>query len=314
MRAFAAVLLMAGMAGCAAVSPPPQPFWTDAQSAPRRSLVSTVPFVPQTDHYCGPAALTMVLRASGLAVDLKEVERAVYTPGREGTLRNDMVAGARRWQRLAVPLERPGDLIREIAAGNPVVVFQNLSLESAPQWHFAVALGYDLDNENVVLHSGTSPYYQTALATFQRTWQRGDYWGLVVTAPGRIPETASERSALEAAAALERQGPAAAVSATAAYKAITARWPHSFGAAMGLGNVYYAARQFDRAEVAYRNALGIRPDAPEAWNNLAYALLDKGDRQEALSAARMAVRYGADRKEAYQRTLDEIQARARGPG
>lgn len=311
---LAVALLFAGLAGCANPGPVMPPIWTttDAQSLPRRALIDRVPFVPQERFYCGPAALTMALRTTGIDADPEAVGRAVYTPGREGTLRSDILAGARRWERMAIPLAAPGDLLREIAAGNPVVVFQNLSFNFFPQWHFAVALGYDLEAQTIVLHSGTNPFLQTDLETFQRTWRRGEYWGLVVTAPERIPETASERAALEAAAALERQKAAAA--AAAAYSAISSRWPRSFAAAMGTGNVLLSAGRLDAAEAAFRNALEIRPDAPEAWNNLAYVMSGKGRGQEAVAAAEKAVRFASSRKDFYERSLDEIRAKAKRPG
>jgi hypothetical protein len=35
--------------------------------------------------------------------------------------------------------------LREVAAGNPVLVLQNLSFAWAPVWHYAVVMGYDAD-------------------------------------------------------------------------------------------------------------------------------------------------------------------------
>ena len=69
---------------------------------------------------------------------------AVYTPGREGTLASDMIAAARRNGRVAVPVTSLPALLAELAAGNPVIVFQNLGLGFVPRWHYAVAFGYDL--------------------------------------------------------------------------------------------------------------------------------------------------------------------------
>ena len=66
----------------------------------------------------------MVLIWSGPPVTQEEIAAQVYTPGRAGTLQSDMVAGARRHGRLAVPVTRLSDLTAELVAGHPVVVFQ----------------------------------------------------------------------------------------------------------------------------------------------------------------------------------------------
>ena len=138
-----------------------------------------------------------------------------------------------------------------------MIVFQNLALSIAPQWHFAVVIGYDLDRKEIILHSGTNPGLRTDLSTFERTWARGDHWALVVTPADRIPPTADEQEALEAAAALERLYQL--LPANRAWRAITERWPGSFGGQMGLGNTLLARRDYPAARSAFGRALEIRP-------------------------------------------------------
>ncbi len=304
-RMLVVVVMAAAMTGCAA--PQTRALLDNGipEAVPRRSVLEGVPFIPQKDFYCGPAALTMTLQAAGVSVTQEDVARAVYTPGREGTLRSDVLAGARRWGRIAFRVTTLSDLLKELAAGNPVLVFQNLSLDILPQWHFAVAVGYDLDRREVILHSGTLPYHRTRLSTFERTWERGDFWGLVVTSPTRLPETASEIETLQAISALEKQG--LPNEAAVAYGAAVRRWPDSFAGHMGLGNALLADGRAVEAERAYRKAIDLRPLSAEAWNNLAYALVRSGRRNEAVSAAENAVRYGSGRRSFYLNTLNEIR-------
>lgn len=304
---LAAAVLATAVAGCAAPQTKALLDGREAGGLPARAINADTPFVPQERLYCGPAALTMALNATGLDVSQQEIADAVYTPGREGTLRTDILAGARRWGRIAVPVASLPDLLREVAAGNPVIVFQNLSLPIAPQWHFAVAIGYDLDREEIILHSGTTAALRTDLSTFERTWARGDHWGLVVAPPDRIPPTADEQEALEAAAALERLGKLAP--ARRAWRAVTVRWPGSFGGHMGLGNTLLAGKDYSAARSAFGHALEIRPEAPEAWNNLAYALIGLGNGKAAVAAAEQAVKLGQGAS-TYRDTLDEIRAAA----
>ncbi len=305
-RALASSLLLIGLiAGCAT----PQvvtDLRRDASGLPRSAELADVPFFPQEEYYCGPAALAMVLAWSGLAVTQDEIGPQVYTPGREGTLQSDILAGARRNGRLAVEVNDLRSLLTEVAAGHPVLVFQNLGLSSLPQWHYAVAIGYEFDPGNIVLHSGLEERRAVAFEVFERTWTRAGHWALVVTAPDRLPATASLDAVLTAAVAIERVGRPA--DAAAAYAAIARKWPDSYAAWMGLGNSRFALEEFAAAEGAFRSAIQAQPGAPQAWNNLAYALAEQGRRAEAIAAAERAVALGGSASEQYRATLREISA------
>ncbi len=196
------LLLVSLLGACA--TPQTSRILAEGGHLPQQAEVADVPFYPQKRYYCGPAALAMVMTWSGEPVTQDELVPQVYTPSRQGTLRNDMLAAARRRGRLAVQVSDLRSLLAELAAGNPVVVFQNLALDWFPQWHYAVAYGYDLQKREIVLRSGTEARRVTDLYAFERTWERGDYWGLVVLPPERLPATADERSVLDAAAGLER--------------------------------------------------------------------------------------------------------------
>ena len=104
--------------------------------APRVELTET-PFFPQEEHQCGPAALATVLNYHQLAVTPAELTPQVYLPEREGSLQIELVAAARRYGMLAYPLRgNLSDLMTEVAAGNPVLVLQNLAFGWLPKWHY----------------------------------------------------------------------------------------------------------------------------------------------------------------------------------
>jgi peptidase C39-like protein/tetratricopeptide repeat protein len=305
LRPLAPLLLIGLLAGCA-TPPPVSDLRRDPGGLPPKVELADVPFFPQEDLWCGPASIAMVLAWSGLAVTQDDMARQVYTPGREGTLQTDLIAGARRNGRLAVEVRDLRGLVTELAAGNPVLVFQNLGLAMAPVWHYAVAYGYELEPANLVLHSGLEPRHVTALGTFERTWARAGHWALVVTAPDRLPATAQLDTVLAAALGIERAGRAG--EAAAAYETIAAKWPESFGAWMGLGNTRYALKDFAAAERAFRKASEADPKAPQAWNNLAYALAGQGRRADAIAAAERAVALGGEQADPYRATLQELSA------
>ena len=304
-RPLAAALAALALAACAA-TPQTEALLADRGTLPASAEVEGVPFVPQEELWCGPAAMAMALSWSGLPTTQEQAAAQVYTPGREGTLAVDMTTAARRNGRLAVEIGTVQDLLAEIAAGHPVVVFQNLALEIYPQWHYAVAFGYDLEQGTILLHSGLDKRRETKLGTFELTWGRADNWALVVLPPDRLPATVPEERVAAAAAAIERAGRADA--AAISYRAILRRWPGNATALVGLGNLAYARGDLDQAAEHYRRATEAAPRLGAAWNNLAVALSEQGERDAALDAVRRAIATGEGDQEEFRRTLAEIEA------
>jgi len=171
--------------------------------------VPGVPFFAQDALLCGPAALAMVLAWSGLAIGPDELVAEVYTEKRHGSLQLSIVSAARRHGRLAVRISNVRELAAELAAGNPVLVLQNLGLGWYPVWHYAVAIGYDTGTGEIVLHTDTRPARAVPMPVFERTWARGGDWGLVVTRPDRLPALDDETRLRAAVTGLERAGRAA---------------------------------------------------------------------------------------------------------
>ncbi len=185
----------------------PEPLAAPFDNLPTRVAVAEVPLIVQADFYCGPASLAMVHQWAGLNVTQAEVARQSFTPGAEGTYLADMLGAARRRGQLAVPDEGFENLMREIAAGNPVIVFQNLGLKIAPRWHYGVVVAYDLDVDRIELNSGQHERMVMPVRLFRRTWARGDDWAIVALSPDRLPETAGRWDIARAAAELEKVDP-----------------------------------------------------------------------------------------------------------
>jgi tetratricopeptide (TPR) repeat protein len=301
LRGPAVALALAALAACSSTR---LPQLAEVDGLPARAEVAGVPFHPQTENQCGPAALAMVLGWSGVPAGPEDVAGQVFTPGREGSLSHDLVAAARRADRLAVPVQGIEPLLAELAAGHPVLVLQNLGLGWYPQWHYAVAIGYDLDAGTLTLHSGEDARLMMPLSTFARTWQRADQWALAVLPPDSLPVIADETSVLEAAISLEQAGRYEA--AVAVYAGALGRWPDSLAALIGLGNARFAAGQLAGAEAAFRTAVSFHPKEAAAWNNLAHVLAEQGALTEALAAAKRAVDLGGSDAAVYRTTLEEI--------
>jgi hypothetical protein len=273
--------------------------------------IDDVPFFAQERDHCGPATLAMALSASGLTRAPESIDATVFVPGRRGSLAPEMLAAARRQGRLAVLL--PPDLasvLREVDAGNPVIVLQNLGLSFYPVWHYALVIGYDIGKDQVVMHSGPQPRMHMSLELFEHTWTRGGSWAMVAVPPSKLPVTPSSDALVAAAAALERADVAAA---HAAYLALSQNTPHNFGAWMGLGNSAFAMGDTAGAVAAFTRASELQPENADSWNNLASALLAQGAKREARAAIDRALALGGAHREIYERTAAEIEQAQRVP-
>lgn len=274
---------------------------------PPQALLTQVPFFAQEDHECGPAALAMVLGSAGLAVPPEQLVAQVYLPGRQGSLQTELLVAARRHGLPAYVLQPSvAAVLREVAAGHPVLVFQNLGLSAWPVWHYAVVIGFDRDRNQLLLHSGRTARLAMSLFTFERTWARGDHWAMVALPVAQVPVTAQADGYAQAIAALERLQTAPA---RTAYAAALRQWPSHRVLLLGSGNAAYAMGDRAAAGAAYAQAVQAHPDFADAWNNLAQVQWEQGLLPAAAASVARAVALGGPRLADYQ-ALQQVIADA----
>ncbi len=235
--------------------------------APKSRL--RVEFIKQSDKNCGPATLTMALRAAGFQANLDEITHQVFVKEKEGTLPMDMVAAARREGAMAVPVRSLVGILNEVAAGHPVVAMENLGLSWYPKWHYSLVIGYDLPTQNLIMHSGTEAATTKTFNYFEHSWTLADSWSLVLLRPGELAASASELDHLQAAVGLELADRPA--DAKLAYEAILKRWPRSLGAHIGLANMAYQNKDLTMTMHLLRTATELHPDSLAAKHNLSVA-------------------------------------------
>lgn len=262
------------------------------------------PFHPQEAYQCGPAALATVLGSAGIRRNLEALRDEVYIPARQGSLQPEILAAARRAGAVAYRLApAPSALLKEVAAGHPVMVLQNLRFDWLPQWHYAVVVGYDLPAGQVVLRSGGEKRLVMDLAAFDRSWAKAERWAFVALPPELLPATANEADYVAAAVAVERVAPAAAEQA---YRTALKAWPGNLIAHIGTGNAAYRRGDLAAAEAAFRQAATEHPESGDAWNNLAQVLHERGSKSAAREAAERAVAIGGPRLPTYRQTLATV--------
>jgi len=304
-RHLSGVFLFCLVSACAT---PPQTL--DIRNNPPASIASNielsdVPFFPQQEYQCGPSSLATILNHQGIQISPDQLADRVYIPDKEGSLQIEMIATARNFGLLAYKL-RPSitNILAEIDHGNAVLVFQNLALKAWPKWHYAVAVGYDLRQAELILRSGTYERHRISFSTFEQTWHRANYWAYVFTKAGDIPHTANTVEYIKACYDLQKSTDIE--HALAAFRSGGNRWPEDSLMLMTLANVEYTIGNWQRAIEHLQNELGMRPQNATAWNNLAYALVASGCQQPAISAAQCALRLSPDNQN-FRHSLLELK-------
>jgi tetratricopeptide (TPR) repeat protein len=283
----------------------PQYLVSNSPLKPAAHLVD-VPFFAQQQYQCGPAALAMLLNYAGIDVSPDELVKQVYLPARKGSLQIEIQASTRRYHLVPYVINpQLESLLLEIEAGNPVLVLQNLGLSWLPVWHYAVAIGYDLEQQFIILHSGTRQARPVSLKTFARTWQRADNWGIVITAIDQVPASAEPERFISAVTSLN--GADNTLSRHHAYRAAAQHWPQQLLPQISLGNSYYTQGNLVAAEHAYRNAIIDHPQSALALNNLAQTLADQNRLDEARVIILQAAEIGGPFSSEIQQTLNEIE-------
>lgn len=302
------LVLMAVLAGCAS-----SPKWPDQAeegsqaNLHQRVVLNSVPFYAQERYQCGPASLAMMLNTRGLQTNPEVLKELVYLPEREGSLRVELVAGARSHGMLVYELDGTLEsLLTEVAAGNPVLVMQNLGFDWWPQWHFAVVIGFDQQERQIILHTDTRARHEQSLKVFATTWSRADRWSAVVMKPDQLPATAAPLDYLMAANDLETTGRTFA--AMSAYKTAEGAWPDQPAALMGQGNIAYGQADWPNAVRHYQRMTRRFPEVAPGWNNLSEALKKTGCPRQARTAAMCAAELAPGRFDAPSDPVSETNS------
>ncbi len=153
----------------------------DLMNLEEEVYIKGVPFYPQEDFYCGPAALSSILNFYGLMTNQEEIAKEVYVPKLKGALTVDLLNYAKRNGFHATfykgSLE---DLKKSIKARRPLILFLNLGSDFFPVRHYLVVIGIDDSEENIITYSGREKNKVYSFEALIKAWKRTGYGTLQV--------------------------------------------------------------------------------------------------------------------------------------
>lgn len=168
--ALSVVLLL----GCAA--------HTGGVTAPSAGpFIEGVPFFPQDEYMCGPAALASVIGFYGAPGGMDPVAAEVYNVKLKGTLPMDLLLYAREKGFEAKFFKGSMEGLKEsLLRKEPLILFLNLGYEFYPVGHYVVAIGMDEAAGFVYAHSGMNKQERFTVRALEKSWSKTGHSTLLV--------------------------------------------------------------------------------------------------------------------------------------
>ena len=145
------------------------------------NVISNVPFVKQKYRFCGPAALTSVMKYYGLDADQDEIASEVYTPELKGSLISDMKHYAQEKGFLATTGNGSIEgLVELIDQKNPVIILADKGKLGINVQHYYVVYGYREGEKVFIIHDGSKSGREISYDKLDNEWKKMDRLMLVI--------------------------------------------------------------------------------------------------------------------------------------
>lgn len=145
------------------------------------SIIHNVPFIKQKYRFCGPAALTSVMRHYGQNVEQDEVAKNVYTPELKGSLISDMKHYAAEngfnAQTKNGNLDKVNSLITQKI---PVILLVDRGKWVVDVQHYYVVYGYNVKRNTFIIHDGNKSGREISFDKLDKEWKKMNRLMLVI--------------------------------------------------------------------------------------------------------------------------------------
>lgn len=184
-KAFAALISFiclfygcAGLKGADAVK--------DIREARAGHYIEGVPFFPQDELMCGPAALAGVIGFYGRGEGMAAVAQSVYREKLRGTLPIDLVIYAKEKGFEALFYKGSMEDLRDkVSRDAPLIIFLNLGYDFYPVGHYIVVTGYNEKARAVVANSGMEKDKAYSYDYINDAWAKTGYSTLLIRPGGK---------------------------------------------------------------------------------------------------------------------------------
>ncbi len=121
----------------------------------------------------------MVLNYRGIKVNPDDVATEIFSETARGTLNIDMLLFAQRKGLTAIQYRgNLDDLKNNIDSGNPVIVLVDYGFSLYKKNHFMVIVGYN--EHGIIANSGRNKEKFISEEDFLKSWEKTDYWMLLI--------------------------------------------------------------------------------------------------------------------------------------
>jgi hypothetical protein len=276
---------------------------------PAAHEIENVPFFPQEDYYCGPTTLAEILNFYDRDIEPVTVAPSLFIPERRGSLQIEMVASIRQYGMLGYAEQgNLNQLLALISEDIPVIVLQNKRLSWYPLWHYALVIGYDLEAQTVILHTGVNEHRIVSMELFENTWRKGNYWLLAALPPEDGSDHFDPFVYVSAARDLIQVGQEQA--GVTALKTASIQWSDYWLSYFLLGN-HFLQTNPQGALNWFKQGAQAGSDETSFLNNYAYALLFNDCAPQALEIIQRATLLDPDNA-ALKDSLAEIRQNQSG--
>lgn len=238
---------------------------------PTAHEILDVPFFPQEEYFCGPTTLAEILNFYDKDIAPDTVAPNLFIPERRGSLQIEMVASIRQYGMLGYAVQgNLNQLLSLVSEDKPVIVLQNQRLSWYPLWHYALVIGYDLEAQTVILHTGVNERRIVSMELFENTWRKGNYWLLAALPPGESSDHFDPFLYVSAARDLIEVGQQQA--GITALETASNQWSDYWLSYFLLGNYYLQSNPQDALNW-FKKGAQAGSNETSYLNNYAYALL-----------------------------------------
>lgn len=156
----------------------------EARGGEESSFIMSVPFFPDDEYMCGPAAMAGVLGFYDDRITLSEVRQGVFSHIFKGTLTMDMLLYAKkRGYRAEYYKSSFDDLKSHIKRDEPLILFLNLGIEEKPRGHFITVTGYHDTLRVVIANDGLEERKVITYEDLEEDWGKTGYSAILILPP-----------------------------------------------------------------------------------------------------------------------------------